>query len=313
MAIDLNKLAARRRALMDETIIDNPRAREAFDKMEYLIEHGRNKPGGGKQCLPIWAKSQSGKSTILETFAARKNSGLDVGGRHIAVLLVTLEANATRKSLALNILEALGDHGFTTGARTGTETILYQRVRAHLKEAKTELLIIDEAHELVNSDNEKVAYSIGETFKRMLNKGVCPIVLSGVEKGKKIFKNEQLQQRCIPAVHLEPLSAQNPSDLKLLFRFLAEYFKAIEEKGVANNATALLTQEIAACLLEVSQGVLGAVCNLLKEAVRIMTYDGRDDIERADLVRATDDLFIKTGLYTRNPFRDGYAALKAAA
>jgi hypothetical protein len=313
MSSDFTALAAKRRAVMDEIIIDTPRAREAFEKMDYLMAHGRNKPYGGKMCLPIWAKSQSGKSTILDVFAARKNNATDVADRTIPVLVVTLEANATRKSLAQNILEAIGDHGYETGARTGTETILFQRVRALLKLAGTDLLIIDEAHELVSRDSDKIAYAVGETFKRMLTKGVCPIVLSGVERGKDILTNEQLQQRCLPAVSLAPLSAQNPSDLQLLFSFLADYLKALDEKGVVNNATSLLTHDIAACLLEVSQGVLGAVCNLLKEAVRIMTYEGRNDIERAYLVRAADDLFIKTGLYTRNPFREGYAPLKSAA
>lgn len=313
MTIDLNALAAKRRALMDETIIDTPRASEAFEKMEYLIEHGRQKPNGGKMCLPIFAKSQSGKSTLLESFAARKNDVPNVPERAIPVLLVTLEANATRKTLAQNILEAIGDHGWETGPQSGTETILFQRVRKLLKFANTELLVVDESHELVHSENEKVAYSVGETFKRMLIKGVCPIVLSGIEKGRRIFQNEQLLQRSLPPVELAPLKAENPSDLTLFFGFLAKYLKAIEAKGVADNATALLDREIAACFLEVSGGVLGVACNLLKEAVRIMTYEGRDDLERAYLVRATDDLFVKTNLYDRNPFREGYAPLKSAA
>jgi hypothetical protein len=313
MSVDVNRLAAYRRAIMDETIIDNPRAHEAFEKFEYLMEHGRCKANRSMLCMYLFAVSQSGKSTLLETFAALKNSSILAEDKSIPVLIVTLHANTTRKGLAQTILMEIGEHGWETGPMRGTETILLQRVREFLKLTRTGLLVIDEAHELVNSDNDRMAYSVGETFKRMLIKGVCPIVLSGVEKGRSIFKNEQLLQRSIPAVELTPLSATSQSDLQLFIKFLADYLRAIEAKGVAGGATALIQGDIPACLLEVSQGVLGATCNLLKEAVRIMTYEGRSELERAHLAEATNTVFIQKGLYPRNPFLHGFAPLRAAA
>jgi hypothetical protein len=313
MSLNLNMLAAQRRAAMDDIFVDHPRAHEAHMKFEFLIEHGLCKANRGKLCLPLIAESQWGKSSIIEKFARSKNTEEALSERRIPVLHVTLEANTTRKGLAQNILEAIEEFGWETGSNKGSETILLQRVRAMLKLAQVQLLVLDEFHHLVHSESDNVANSVGETIKRMLIKGVCPIVLSGVKSAERALRNKQLLQRALPPVMLSPLSVSNPSDLKLFLEFLAEYSKAMERTQVAKNATALIVGDIPACLLEISQGVLGVACNLIKEAVQIMTREGCGELERAHLSDATSTAFVQTGLYSRNPFLHGFAPLKAAA
>ncbi|HVU19453.1 MAG TPA: TniB family NTP-binding protein [Rhizomicrobium sp.] len=318
MTVDLGKLAAQRRAAMDGIVIDNPRAREAHKQFEYVIEHSRQEQNRKKLCcVPLIAQSQTGKSTIIESFVVARNTREALEQRRIPILQVTLEANTTRKGMAINILEAIADYGFQTGEDKtgryrGTETTLLSRVRQLLKLCNCELLVLDEVHHLIHSESEKLAESVGEAIKRMLIKGVCPIVLSGVEDARQIFQNKQLLQRAVPAVNLAPLSATNPADLTLLIEFLAGYVTEMETVGAATNATVLLDGDIPSCLLEVSQGVLGAMCNLLKEAVRIMTYAGKNDLDRSHLVEATENAFVRTGLYGRNPFLHGFAPLRAA-
>lgn len=308
MSIDLNALAAQRRALMDGIVILNPRLREAHNKFEFLMEHGRCKANREKLCLPLIAKTQSGKSTIIQSFAMLKNTKEALERRQIPVLHVTLEANTTRKGLAHNILEAIEEYGWQAAAslsRKGNETILLQRVRNALRLAQVELLVLDEFHHLVHSDRDNVAFSVGETIKRMLIKGVCPIVMSGIEDARRIFtKNRQLLYRAHSPVALAPLTMTNPADQKLFLEFITGYLKALEKRRVARNATNLLQGDVPICIHEVSQGVLGAACNLIKSAVEIMTYAQRDEITRDDLVAANDEA-ISLGLYDRNPFLHG--------
>lgn len=318
MTIDLGKLAAQRRAAMDGIVIDNPRAREAHEQFEYVIEHGKQKGNRSKLCVPLIAKSQTGKSTIIESFVTKRNTPNALAQRRIPVLHVTLQANTTRKGMAIDILEAIGDHGFQTGEKktggySGTEATLQPRVRQLLTLCGCELLVLDEIHHVIHSESAKVAESVGETIKRMLIKGVCPIVLSGIEDANRIFKNKQLLQRAVPAVTLAPLSITNPADMTLFIEFLADYLIEMEKAGVATNAKVLVHGDVPSCLLEVSQGVLGAVCNLLKEAVRIMTYAGKSDLDRTHLVEAVESAFVCTGLHSRNPFLHGFAPLKTAA
>ena len=69
----------------------------------------------------------------------------------------------------------------------------------------------------------------------------------------------------------------------------------------------LLDADTAACIHEVSQGVLGAACNLIKAAICRAIDDGRSHLAKEDLEFAADRYFIGLGLYHRNPFRDGYS------
>ena len=86
----------------------------------------------------------------------------------------------------------------------------------------------------------------------------------------------------------------------------------MERRGVAKNAMSLLRGDVLACLLEISGGVLGLVCKLLEDAVRLMTHAERIELTRSDLIRATDD-FKRDKKCKSNPFVDGLKPLKLAA
>jgi len=308
---NLIQLAAHRRAILDEIVIDHPAKARAHEQFDFVVEHARHREGAGKLCVPLIGPSQSGKSTIVESYMKQKNTPDDVANRKIHVLHVTLEANVTRKGLAQNILESFEDHGFETGFNRGSETALLARVRKYLNYAEVKLLVLDEFHHLVNSENQRVADSVGETIKRLLIKGVCPIVLSGVgDAARRPLKNVQLQQRAMPTIDLRPYSLLDQNDVVEYSRFLMLYLRQFEEKGIVSNATAIVQGDVPSCIVEVTNGVLGATCNLLKEAVRIMTYNGRNHFERCDLADAADLNFVRTGLVVRNPFHLGLSPLR---
>lgn len=308
-APDRNKLAAERWSLADAVIVDNPRAREAHATFEFMIDHGKYRPSGSKLGVFLIAPSQTGKTTIINTFANSKNTAEALNERRIPVLVVTLDANVTRKGLAENILEALEEHGFQTGPHTGSETNLLRRVRVYLAAAKVELLILDEIHHLVHSESQKLAKSVSETIKRMLIKGICPIVMSGIEDARRLHQaNSQLSQRCQPTIDLKPLEA-NPADLTLFTRFLEGYCEKLVKIGAIGHSPDLETDDAALCILEVSRGILGAACNLIKHAIYFAALAGRHTVTLADLSQATDRAFVAAGLYERNPFSTGFRSL----
>lgn len=309
MDSSLINLAAQRRASMDAIVIPNAQFEEAFATFDFLIEHGKQKGKGSTLAAPMFACSQSGKTTLLTSYQAMKNLGVPDGGKAVPVLIVTLEANTTRKGLAINILEALEECGFTTGPYTGTELVLLRRVRELLRLAGVQLLVIDEVHHLVNKDKDTVAYAVGETIKRMLIKRVCPIVLSGIIDGQSILTNEQLLQRCVPAIKLAKLSTDTKHETEEFLMFLGSYLSEVQKQKIAMNATDFIAGDAPLCILEVTDGVLGAACNLIKEAVRVMTFHGRDKLERADFAAAANGLFVQTNMHEGNPFLDGLAAL----
>lgn len=314
MSSDISNLAAMRRSMMDAIVIPHQEFSEAFSRLDCLVAHGKAQGTKSKMAAYIFAPSQTGKTTMLSEYQSLRNSVVPKGSKRVPVLFVTLEANTTKKGLAVCILDALEELGFTTGPYSGTELVLLKRVRALLRLAGVELLILDEVHHLVGKDEEldEKAYMVGETIKRMLIKGVCPIVLSGVMKGANILKNEQLAQRCIPAIKLPKLSTKTQRESEKFLRFLGAYLLQLEEQEIALNATAFIDGDVPLCIVEVTKGILGAACNLIKEAVSTMTFQGRNVLELADFAVAANGLFVEPGLYTRNPFIHGLAPMVAA-
>ncbi len=310
-SLDNNHVAARIRADLDAIVIENPRASAAHGVFDYLIEHSERYSTGGKRCVLMTGPTQSGKSTIIESYAARLNTPDLREKRQIPVLHVVLEANISRKGLAQNILEALEELGIQAGTSSGSETILLRRVRAYLKAAGVKLLVLDEFQHVVHSDNDRVANSVGETIKRMLIKGVCPIVMCGIRGAERPFKtNSQLAQRAEPAIALSPIEACDPADAEFYMEFLASYLLQVEDVAGIENATSLLNDTTPSMIVEVANGVLGAACNLIKGAVTLAVRDGRYHITGDDLALATDRYFIADGLCFRNPFRDGFDAVR---
>lgn len=304
MTADLLRLAAIRRAKMEGIFISTPRTAEAHDRFQYLMDHAEVS-STTKLCVLLVAPSQSGKTRVIQTFVDKMNTPTLLDLRRIPVLHVTLHAEVTRKGLAQDILIALQEYGFETGAMKGSEAELWERVYRYLAAAGVKLLVLDEIHH-VKTASHAMARSVGECIKHALLKGPCPIVLSGIHSAELPFRaNEQLQQRAIPAIELRPFQASVPSDLKLFIKFLAAYLVELEKAEIATNATTLVEGDVPSCVLEVSGGILGAACRLIIEAVTVMTLAGRNALSRGDLIRATDDAFIRSGLSTRNPFVAG--------
>ena len=134
-------------------------------------------------------------------------------------------------------------------------------------------------------------------------------MLSGIEQAKTPFlENRQLSQRAEPPIELHQLLAGSPQDRLLFAEFLKAFVAKAEELSGVTNMVRLLDAATAACIHEVSQGVLGAACNLIKAAVTEAMQAGRSHLAQEDLACATDRYFIALGLYPRNPFRDGYRA-----
>jgi hypothetical protein len=284
---DLFKKAARLRSLADAIVVDNPRARAVRSQCDYVIEHHRLKTEGARLGFLLVAPPQSGKSTILLSITHERNTDEALKSRTIPVLFVTISEKATRKQLAQNILEGIERHGYETGAHSGTEADLYRRVRILLRALRVDLLILDEFHHIVHRESKLVAHSVGEAVKVLLISGVCPIVMAGMEDARRPFDaNPQLAKRCLAEIELKRLNVLDGSDAELFMAFLEDFLTELENRSIMKNARDLLAGTIPAGILQVTEGVLGDACNLIKHAMDEATWAGRERITPLDLSTA---------------------------
>lgn len=293
------------RAEMDRVVVDHPRMSFAHDRFRYLMAHGQAAGQGPKRGQLIVGPSQSGKSKIIDTFADQMNTPELLREGHIPVLTVTLNANITTKMLAQGILRRLEGYGFFTGPYSGNEDEVTARVYASIAAARVGLLVLDEVHHLNHIDKAKKAYLVGEMLKVFLINGICPLVLSGVAEAEEpLIQNPQLSQRSESTIRLDRLDSNIPADRKLLKEFLEAYLSKIEEVSGVTNMASLLNKTDVFRIHDVTDGVLGAACNLVKGIASNALLDSRKAIEMSDIIRAVDDGFILTQLYKKkNPFR----------
>jgi hypothetical protein len=304
------KSPAARRAAMDDIVIDNPRARLAHDTFDFLVELSDRRPEKPKRCVGLIAPAQTGKTTIIDAYIGKMNTPEALASGQIPALKVTLRANITRRQFAQDILESFEKFGFDALIETGTEVQLLRRASKYLSAKSVKILFLDEFHHLVHSDNRKVVMSVSETVKHLLLTGGCPIVVAGLEDARKPFdRNMQLAHRAESHIDLKPLDPTHKEDQQLFWSFLSDFLLKSEQVGAGLGLRDVLAGTFPACILEVSQGVLGAACNLIKEAVHVAASASRMEVLPADLMVAADRA-INNGLYHRNPFRDGLAPIR---
>lgn len=290
---------------MDEIVVDNPRMRAAHDTFDYLIEHAALQPDRDKRCVALIAPSQSGKTTIIDSYIRRLNTPEAMMRGDIPALKVTLQANISRRQFAQDILESFEQFGCDALVETGTEAQLLRRAAKYLQLRRVRILFLDEFHHVVHSDNRKVVMSVSETVKRLLITGSCPIVVAGLRDARRPFDaNAQLAHRAEPHLDLSPLDPVRQDHGELFLTFLLDYLVKADQLGVADNLLDLMEGDTPACIWEVSRGVLGAACNLIKEAVHLASAAQRQSVLREDLAAATDNA-VRNQLYDRNPFIQG--------
>ena len=311
---DLITRASQSVAEADKIIVQHPRVREANETFDRMRAYASQRSGRGTTGFLLVAPPQTGKSTIIHAYSGKLNTEEALAEGRIPAIVVTLQANQTRKGLAQDILKGFEKHGLETGWKSGTEATLLDRAQAYIRKKRTEILFLDEFHHLVHSDNKSVASSVAETIKWLLIEAVVPVVMSGIEDAwKPIRANTQLAMRCEKPLEMRKLDVGDVADRKLFAGFLARYLVEFETRGIAPAATRLLhISGVPDMIQEVSGGVLGRACNLIKEALFLAVADGRNEIDQGDLAIATERKFLSMGIVDRNPFTEGLAPISPA-
>lgn len=272
-----------------------PRQIEAMGELEELRLMGRDMRGDQQLGLTIFERTGCGKSTAVAQYRALLLS--ESAPDTMPVVHARLGTAGTARDMYVAILSSLGD-GF---AMSGTEHTLRQRAMSAMSDARTELLVIDEAHH----GGRKTGFSqeITAELKIMLDTGQVAIVLLGTEEAVPIVGSDQeFSGRLFSPCRLAPLDMDDDEDWDLWSGFL----DALDERMVADNIVTdragLANEDIAAALGEVCDGIIGQVMRVMLMALRETTRDQRSVITLPDLRTAVDQWSIELGFAKTNPF-----------
>lgn len=271
-----------------------PRQLEAMLTFSEALQFARSTKGSKQNAVCLFAPPHTGKSTGAEHYAEVENAAASDGIK--PVTYITLGSGGGPHSMYRAILKANGE-GFSA---TKDLEILRDRACEVMKNAGTDLLIIDEAHE--GTSGSIFGPSLTSELKALLNEGVVGIVLLGTEKAEELIaKNEEFQMRTLAPCRLGALEWSDPEDQALWIGFLAALDEEMQRLKLVSEPVGLADHDLARALCEACSGVIGQLMKVVLHALRIAIHDDRDFVAVDDLAAAVDDWSIALKLVDHNP------------
>lgn len=212
------------------------------------------------RCTPILGESGCGKSTVVEEFikSLRKYKYFHPK----LVIVIECPSNPTVKTMASEVLQAIGDPMYYRG----TEVQMTDRIVQFLKKLGVRLLIFDEMQNLIDRDSDKLSFKAADWLKRLINKANIPTVIVGLERAEDLFLiNEQLRRRFTESYVIRSFDWYQLETRKMLKGFLS----ALQREYNFVDMLDISSHEMAFRFYCASGGLVGYMMAIIREAKRL--------------------------------------------
>lgn len=290
------------RESVDNFVIDHPFFLEAKRQLQLCYDSFDSTPD--PRCTPILGASGCGKSTMIKEFVRTLEPPEDP--RTKLVIVIETPSNPTVKSMASEVLQAIGDPMFFRG----TEVQMTDRIVKLLKKLGTRLLIFDELQNLIDKESDKLSFKAADWLKRLINISKIPTVIVGLERAEELFLvNEQLRRRFTESYVIEVFDWKNMNTRKMLKGFL----KALQQKYRFEENLQIYNNEMAFRFYCASGGLVGYLMAIVREAERLAIGTLSNAIGLEHLAQAYRNAVCGNRLVGVNPFASKDLELLEAA
>lgn len=252
--------------------------------------------GNRPRHLMILGPSGTGKSSVQKEYVRYFPVIEETEFRRIPVLRVEIKSSPTVRSVAEDILKAMG----VPMAYRGTVNEKTDRVISSLQKLKVELLMLDEVQHLLGA-NKRSFGSNNETewLKTLLNQIEIPVVLAGLPYGQALLStNEQLRRRLDGVHHLTPFSVED-EDSAADFAGVVSWFDSEIHGG---TPIGLHDGDMLYRLFYATNGLIGYLSKLLIGAMEIRLENGKKAVENWMLEESFRQNLWAEGVGALNPF-----------
>jgi hypothetical protein len=277
----------------DSILIKTSAVAYAFEGLEKLLKYGGTR--GGARFMLLSGDSRSGKSHIARAFEQRYPREHLNGRTRAPVVYVELQGKTTESGTPSQILRALGD----VAPAKGTIEEKHSRIITHIRDLGVRLLIVDEAHHLVERKpgQQNRLYAASEWFKFILNNSGCSMVFAGLPVIKSIVDvNPQFAQRTVKGAEL-------PAYDHALDKPRREYAKVVRQlcqEAPIQVAPHLLDDRGISRFHLATRGLVGNMWELLRWAAINAYHDNHDTIDLKVLAKTYQELGVSQ--WTRHNF-----------
>lgn len=323
------KLAVERATLFFKTLhIQTSHEKVAHEMIDGYLSASMAGIDGQLQGLSIFMPSHFGKSSIVSGYvrtrvvpamiqtdpAAAKEPVENLINRQKTILHVTLTEDATPSSVAIDILKALNPEAPVTG----NKATLWHRVHRQCKLFGVLLLVLDEIQHLAGTGmkiengqvvkiDQRRTRSTPDSLKVILQRGSIPLLFVGVMDARKLLigaGSTQFNGR-IDEIPMHSLDWTIDEDRNEFLMFSGRVAKAMAAQGLVKSAPRLVHGDTPLKLFIASNGRLGLLCKILKQALTITLSEQASELTLTHLQKAVDIVCVAREEIGENPFNKG--------
>lgn len=237
-------------------------------------------------CHALLGEHRAGKSFALTQYRDRFPSRLDgqAEARVTPVLYVGTAAQANAKELAMALYDALSDGPIAADNRLGGPAQL-NKFLIELPFHGVQLIIFDDAQNLVVDNRNSKLFK--DFICRILNQNCCGVILAGkpsvydaIESYAPLEGRGSLPNFTIPALRWS---------VEVERREFVHFCKELDRRLPFRKPSLLGNAKIAMHLFYASRGLIGRLCNYVRDAAHMAINEGSDSIKVEHLREAAID------------------------
>ncbi|WP_153117771.1 TniB family NTP-binding protein [Rhodocyclus tenuis] len=250
--------------------LPHQRYREAMSRVAEL--HLRRRIHGAGGGLLLTGPSGAGKSTMVRTYHGRFPREHLADRTVVPVLLVSVPASPTARSLAGAILEALGQRKAHRGTAPEKTSWIYEL----FAKCGVEMVILDEFQHLFYAPTLNAFRDITDWLKNFLEDTRVGMVACGLPAAEWVVNsNEQLARRFSERIRISPFSLEVGED----FQEFRGILKAFEVGLPLPTEVPLYESNLARRFHVGSYGLLDYVVKILEGGVSAATAAGLETLD----------------------------------
>ena len=246
--------------ILDWTWVLYPKANEYLRELERAY---RQKKSIRMRGALLIGPPAIGKTSLIQEFIDQ-NTDLTDKTKRWDFLYVEAPEKPSIKALYLEILSRCN-----INAIWGTAEQLKQRVIRSLGDLDVKMLFIDEIHNLLTAQSERVLTQCRNALKGLSNRLQIPIILIGTELAKEVIEGDPQVRNRYPIFELTPW--ENDEDFESLLYTL-------ESRLPLRKASNIYVTPIREKIHEISYGILGNVAIIVKESAIEAIETGKEKI-----------------------------------
>lgn len=230
--------------------------------------------------LVVIGESGCGKTSLARAFCNRYPRQHLLEQTITPVAYIEVPSIGTVGALARQILASLGDP-FPEKGRVIDQTA---RIEVMVRNAKTEMLILDEAQHIYDRGQQKSQYATSDWLKSLVNSIQIPMVLFGIPRLENLLHvNVQLRRRFRAPLTLSLGDPEDPDFLELNLDVINALLPILPLPLASREMN---DKELARRIYYATDGRVGYLKELLAQALEKAWEAGGDCVTRRDLESA---------------------------